>query len=114
MSTELSQQFSQVGTFLEAIEPLLPAYRYGLLSYVAVVHEGEPVVLRAGVRFSMADALPRRINRPTSLRAGQKGLCCSPIAAWSVGLAQGSDVRARDHAGGIPPFSPYIIFDESN
>jgi hypothetical protein len=72
MSTELSKEFSQVGTFLEAIEPLLPAYRYGLLSYVAVVHEGEPVILRAGVRFSMADATPRSIDQPTSLRAGQK------------------------------------------
>jgi len=73
MSTNLSQQFPQVGAFLEAIEPMLPAYRYGLLSYVAVVHEGEAVILRAGLRFSVdAPPLPRRINQPLSLRAGQR------------------------------------------
>src|SRR5688572_15335873 len=62
MSTDLSQEFPQVGAILEAIEPLLPAYRHGLLSYVAVMHEGEAVILRAGVRFSMEDALPRHIS----------------------------------------------------
>jgi hypothetical protein len=74
MSADLSQQLPQVGSFLEAIEPLLPAYRYALLSYVAVVYEGEPVILRAGLRCSVeAPPLPRRINnQPLSLRAGQR------------------------------------------
>ena len=72
MSSTLSQQFPQIGDFLEAVEPLLPAYRYGLLSYVAVVLEGETVILRARVRLSIeAPPPPKRINQTSNLRAGQ-------------------------------------------
>lgn len=88
MSVELSQQFSHVATFLEAIEPLLPAYRSALLSYVAVVHEGEAVILRAALRFSTDAAPPPRcINQSLSLRAGQRcfdklKLDLQSIEAW--------------------------------
>lgn len=64
MAGELSEQFPQIAAFFEAVEPILPAYRHALLSYVAIVHEGATVVLRAAVRLSVEPPpIPRRLNQ---------------------------------------------------
>lgn len=85
MTTDLSQQFPQVGAFLEAVEPILPAYRHGLLSYVAIIHGGETVILRVAVKLSVeVPPLPRRMNQTANLRAGQRHLEINPpaIESW--------------------------------
>ena len=101
MNKDMSQQFPHASTFLEAIEPLLPAYRYGLLSYVALVHEGEAVIVRARIRFSVDDALPRQISQPTSLRAGQRRfeklqLNSRSIETWINAAASGNLLPCQD------------------
>jgi hypothetical protein len=101
MIINLSQQFPHVSAFLEAIEPLLPAYRHGLLSYVAVVEGDEAVILRAAIRFSVDDAAPRRINQPTSIRVGQirfdkLDMNRDSIEAWISEVVSGNYLPCHD------------------
>ena len=63
---------ANIRRFLAAIGPALPAYRYLALSFVAIVHEGEEVVLGMTLRLSVE---PPTISMPEmwtqSLRAAQ-------------------------------------------
>jgi len=84
MDAELSEQFPQLAAFLEAVEPTLAAYRHGLLSYVAIVHAGETVLLRAAVRLSVEPSpLPKHMNQTLNLRCGQRRLETNPRAVES-------------------------------
>jgi hypothetical protein len=53
VNDDLLSQPPQVLAFSEAIAPMLPAYRYGLLSFVAIVHKGDTVIFRARLRLSV-------------------------------------------------------------
>jgi hypothetical protein len=73
MNSAVRQQFTAVADFFEAVEPLLPAYRHGLLSHVAVVHEGVTAILGARLRLSVhTPPLPKTIKQTLNLRAGQQ------------------------------------------
>jgi hypothetical protein len=80
LKDDLLSQLPQVLTFSEAIAPMLPAYRYGLLSFVAIVHKGDTVILRARLRLSVESpkSLRSTVNTRT-LRAGQVRIDRSPM-----------------------------------
>ena len=58
--------------FLDAIAPMLPAYRFGVLSFVSVLHNGENVILRGRL----------------DLRASAGGSLKPPISTVNLTAAQ--------------------------
>jgi len=61
--------------FLRAMEAMLPAYRHGLFSYVALCHEGEPIILHARLHLTVGKPLKRAAALATAtLRTGQAPL----------------------------------------
>jgi hypothetical protein len=85
VNDDLLSQPPQVLAFSEAIAPMLLAYRYGLLSFVAIVHKGDTVILRARLRLSVESpkSLRSAVNTRT-LRAGQVRIDRSPMDLESL------------------------------
>ena len=50
--------FPQASDFLRAVTPLLPAFDFGIFTFVSVIHQGEHVILRAQLRLSVEDETP--------------------------------------------------------
>ncbi len=72
MNADSLAQSPHAREFLEAIRPMLPAYRHRVLSFVATVHKGETVILRASLRLSVeAPCEIRPALKTSSLCAGQ-------------------------------------------
>lgn len=65
-------QNTHVRDVLDAIGPIFPAYRHGVLSYVSVLHEERIAILRARLTLDVATSTARhpRLTTP-SVRAGQ-------------------------------------------
>ncbi|MFL6605746.1 MAG: hypothetical protein ACJ8R9_31090 [Steroidobacteraceae bacterium] len=82
LSTDPLNDLPQARAFLQAIDPLVRAYRHGTFTFVALMHQGEKVILRAQLRLTV-DA-PTRIKHPvetTRLFAGQVALALDATAA---------------------------------
>lgn len=72
----------KVREFLSATAPMLPAYRFGVFSFVALLHDGDKVILRA--RLDLCASTPGPLKRQVStanLWAGQV-----PLELDSVGI----------------------------
>jgi hypothetical protein len=52
--------FPQASEFIRAVTPLLPAFDFGIFTFVSVIHEGEHVILRARLHLSVEDETPIR------------------------------------------------------
>jgi hypothetical protein len=112
-------ELSQARTFLQAIEPLVRAYRHGIFTFVALLHQGEKVLLRGQLRL-LIDA-PPPVKRPiqtTRLSAGQVALAVDATAAEAFlrSVAAGDwlpignhllKLRPRTQLGIAPQYSAY-------
>ena len=90
----------QARDFLIAIDPMRPAYRCGVLSYAAVVHEGATAVLRARLDLSIdvsESTKPSLVT--TNLFAGQIRLSTSPETAesWIRSVVSGDWLPVVEH-----------------
>jgi hypothetical protein len=71
MSTDLSTR-PNIAAFLDALSHVQPAYPYGRFSYVALLHNGEKIILRARLEF-LTDSVPTRARTTTAnLFAGEE------------------------------------------
>jgi hypothetical protein len=72
----------QISSFLQAIAPLTPAYSHGVFTFVALLHQGEKVLLRGQLRLLVdRSATIRRSLQTTRLFAGQVALDLDAAAA---------------------------------
>lgn len=79
--------------FVEAVQPMLPAYRVGVFSFVAVTHEGEKAILRARLQLYSEEvgALKRPLSTGTvwagqvrlNVDAGALDACLRSVASGS-------------------------------
>lgn len=93
----------QAAEFLHAVEAVLPAYRYGLFSYVAFLLEDNPIILRARLELKVGKPLelaPRAST--TSLRAGQVLLPIAPSAVWTC-------IQRAAAADWLPPIEDQLL-----
>jgi hypothetical protein len=103
VNTSITEQLANLlhaKDFLKAIDPMLPAYRFGILSYVAVVHEGTTAVLRARLDLSMDVSESTMPPLTTAhLSAGQIKLSTSPETAetWIRSVVSGDWLPVVEH-----------------
>jgi hypothetical protein len=86
--------------FLKAIDPMLPAYRYAVLSYAAIVHEGTTAVLRARLDLSIDVSGPIKQPLATAhLFAGQIQLSTTAESAetWIRSVVSGDWLPVVEH-----------------
>jgi hypothetical protein len=95
--------FPQAKDFLRVVEPLLPAFRQGAFSYVAVLHNGEKVILRGRLDLAMLTAEPPAQPVETAnLFAGHVRLDIAPEAIAAC--------IERTLAGGwLPPVADQLL-----
>lgn len=93
-------QHPDVIEFLDAVTPMLPAYTHGVVSYVALVHEGQTVILSARLSLGAAPPITLQPRLTTSnLRAGQahvENLHADAVLVCIRALAQGHELPPID------------------
>lgn len=84
MNKDPFTELPQARAFLQAIEPLVRAYRHGTFTFVALLHQGEKVLLRGQLRLTVdAPASVKRSVETTRLFAGQVALTLDATAVES-------------------------------
>ena len=103
MNTDPLQDLPQAIAFLRAIEPLSRAYLHGTFTFVASLHQGERVILRAQMRL-MVDAplSAKRSIETTHLVAGQ-------IAFTLDNVAVDTYLRSTVAGGWLPQIGAHVV-----
>lgn len=91
----------QARDFVEAVHPMLPAYRVGVFSYVAVTHGGEKVILRARLELSCEEPLSLKHSLSTETFGRAKSASASASASAQARLTPVCGA-SRQAAGCLP------------
>lgn len=93
----------QAREFLDAIEPMRPAYRCGVFTYVALRHNEETAILRARLELSTkAPANLKRTIETSNFSAGQTRFEVHPAAAETC-------IRRAVHGDWLPPVDGQLM-----
>ena len=101
--TDHLANLSQARDFLQAVEPMLPAYPHGVFSYVAVTHEGETVVLRARLDLSIEE--PVTFGGPVATATLCAGQARIKVSAEGVEAC----IRSIASGAGLPPVDDHLL-----